>query len=301
MSDPDITMEKYIQLEAEKSRRPEFLAIVYRDALTSEPEISSEPTVTPNHVNFEISFSESDDEDYTFIYVKDSFSYKLISVNDVKFDKDNNDDEIDVEPFSEIISIKLLDSVIDADVDTYSHEFDENLEMNHDILAERHLWLRYEDQEYTDDDIHDFEDRLGRIYDRRVHRIHVLDFEELTEEMDQALTDRLRIDHTGAGQMSWREFIMALALHTAEEIDTEGFIAYWDESSRMGEIKHLRRYADGRKQGAKMSRGYFIARLAEHFRLITIESLQGLTVVVCDLTMIDMDELVRLHICERLL
>ncbi|GKC89997.1 hypothetical protein Tco_1150646 [Tanacetum coccineum] len=162
--------------------------------------------------------------------------------------------------------------------------------------AERHLWLRYEDQEYTYADIHDFEDRLGRIYDRRVHRIHVLYFEELTEEIDQALRDRLRIDHTGA-----RQFIMALALHTTEEIDTEGFIAYWDKSSRMGEVKHLRRYADGRKQGAKMSRGYFITRLAEHFRLITIESLRGLTIVVCDLTMIDMDELVRLHICERLL
>nr|GEY81103.1 hypothetical protein [Tanacetum cinerariifolium] len=41
MDDPDITMEEYIQLEAEKARRR---AIVYIDDLTSEPEVSSEPT-----------------------------------------------------------------------------------------------------------------------------------------------------------------------------------------------------------------------------------------------------------------
>ncbi|GJY21263.1 hypothetical protein Tco_0393829 [Tanacetum coccineum] len=46
--------------------------------------------------------------------------------------------------------------------------------------------------------------------------------------------------------------------------------------------------------------GYFVARLAEHFRLITEESLRGLIVVVYDLTLIDMDELVRLRIYDRL-
>ncbi|GKC24011.1 hypothetical protein Tco_1026161 [Tanacetum coccineum] len=36
---------------------------------------------------------------------------------------------------------------------------------------------------------------------------------------------------------------------------------------------YLFRYAEGRKQGAKMFGGHFIARLAEHFGLITEESL----------------------------
>ncbi|GKB45419.1 hypothetical protein Tco_0896172 [Tanacetum coccineum] len=47
--------------------------------------------------------------------------------------KDNNNDKIDVELCSEIISTKPLDGVIDADVDTYSQEFNGNLETNHDI------------------------------------------------------------------------------------------------------------------------------------------------------------------------
>ncbi|GJX31108.1 hypothetical protein Tco_0240963, partial [Tanacetum coccineum] len=78
MDNPDITMEKYIQLEAEKPRRRgheinwetatygkvryfedmeyfkyfknEFPAIVYNDALTLELEISSEPTISAHHV-----------------------------------------------------------------------------------------------------------------------------------------------------------------------------------------------------------------------------------------------------------
>nr|GEU65544.1 hypothetical protein [Tanacetum cinerariifolium] len=134
MDDPDITMEEYFEdIDYFKKFETEFPAILYNDALTSEQEVSSEPMVNPNHVNFEISFSELDDEDYTFIYDKDSFSYKLFSVNDVKSDKDNNKDEINVELCSEIISTKPLDSVIDVDVDTYSYEFDENFETNHDI------------------------------------------------------------------------------------------------------------------------------------------------------------------------
>ncbi|GKB10671.1 retrovirus-related pol polyprotein from transposon TNT 1-94 [Tanacetum coccineum] len=59
-------------------------------------------------------------------------------------------------------------------------------------------------------------------------------------------------------------------------------------------------FAFGRKRGARMYKRHFITHLAEHFGLITEESLRGLTVVVRDLTMVDMDELMRFYICERL-
>ncbi|GKB97429.1 hypothetical protein Tco_0983566 [Tanacetum coccineum] len=100
-------------------------------------EVSSEPTISPHHVvdfdlKIEISFSESDDEDYTVIYDNNLFSYKIISVNDLKLNTDNNDDKIKVKLSSENISIKPLDSVTDAEVDIYSHEFDKNSETNHD-------------------------------------------------------------------------------------------------------------------------------------------------------------------------
>ncbi|GKC01792.1 hypothetical protein Tco_0987928 [Tanacetum coccineum] len=61
MDDPNITMEEYIRLEEEKTRRR---AIVFNDTLTSEA-LLCEPTVSSlnDEIDFRISFDESDDED----------------------------------------------------------------------------------------------------------------------------------------------------------------------------------------------------------------------------------------------
>nr|GFC48679.1 hypothetical protein [Tanacetum cinerariifolium] len=116
MDDPNITMEEYIELNAKKARRcgrtfnwetatygkiycddydlltgfkADFPAIVYNDASTSNQNISSEPTISiynaiKTDFDFSILFFDSDDKDYTFICDKNSFSYKLIPVDDLK-------------------------------------------------------------------------------------------------------------------------------------------------------------------------------------------------------------------------
>ncbi|GKF40728.1 hypothetical protein Tco_0124070 [Tanacetum coccineum] len=44
-------------------------------------------------------------------------------------------------------------------------------------------------------------------------------------------------------RMSWRQFILALSLHTPEEIESDGFRAYWADSSReMASKADLRDY-----------------------------------------------------------
>nr|GEW12281.1 hypothetical protein [Tanacetum cinerariifolium] len=117
MDDQNLTMEEYIELEAEKARKhgqtfnwetatygkvryhediyyfkdfkTDFPVIAYENALTYEPNISSEPTISPfdnNQIDFRISFDESDDKDYTIIYDKNSLSYKIIYVNNLKTD-----------------------------------------------------------------------------------------------------------------------------------------------------------------------------------------------------------------------
>nr|GFB42443.1 hypothetical protein [Tanacetum cinerariifolium] len=127
MDDPNITMEGYIMLEEEKACRhgkvyngetatygkiwdnedvydlrsveTEFSAIVFNDTLTSDAALSCEPTVSPlndNKIDFRISFDEFDDEDYTVIYDKNSFSYKIISVNDLKMDSKNDNDKVNM-------------------------------------------------------------------------------------------------------------------------------------------------------------------------------------------------------------
>ncbi|GJX48010.1 hypothetical protein Tco_0273200 [Tanacetum coccineum] len=64
--------------------------------------------------------------------------------------------------------------------------------------------------------------------------------------------------------------------------------------------RYLRLFAARRKSGAHISGGQFVARLAEHFGLLTVKILQGLTVIAPTLSVIDMAELVRLQICEEI-
>ncbi|GJV43810.1 hypothetical protein Tco_1428346 [Tanacetum coccineum] len=127
MDNPNITMEEYIRLEEEKARRrgkvynwetatygkiwdnedvhdlgsveTEFPAIVFNDTLTSEAALSCEPTVSSlnnDEIDFRISFDESDDEDCTVIFDKNSFSYKIISVNNLKTDSENDNDKVNM-------------------------------------------------------------------------------------------------------------------------------------------------------------------------------------------------------------
>ncbi|GJZ87552.1 hypothetical protein Tco_0659162 [Tanacetum coccineum] len=127
MDDPNITMEEYIRLEEEKARRrgkvynwetatygkiwdnedvhdlgsveTEFPAIVFNDTLTSEATLSCEPTVSSlnnDEIDFRISFDEFDDEDCTVIFDKNSFSYKIISVNNLKTDSKNDNDKVNM-------------------------------------------------------------------------------------------------------------------------------------------------------------------------------------------------------------
>ncbi|GKG53170.1 hypothetical protein Tco_0552438 [Tanacetum coccineum] len=63
---------------------------------------------------------------------------------------------------------------------------------------------------------------------------------------------------------------------------------------------YLFKHVEGKKSGARMSDGHFIRRLAEYFGLVSDEGPMGLTVIACELLVIDMDNLVRLRIYDRL-
>ncbi|GJW05417.1 hypothetical protein Tco_1564273 [Tanacetum coccineum] len=130
MDNPNITMEEYIRLEEEKARRrgkvynweiasygkiwydedvhnlrsveTEFPAIVFNEMLSSEKTLSCEPTVSSpnnNEIDFRISFDKSDDEDYTVVFDKNSFSYKIIVVNDLKMDSENDNEKVNMLSF----------------------------------------------------------------------------------------------------------------------------------------------------------------------------------------------------------
>ncbi|GJU23433.1 hypothetical protein Tco_1156775 [Tanacetum coccineum] len=123
MDDPNITMEEYIRLEEEKARKygkvfnwktakygkiwydedihdlrsieTEFPAISFNNMVSSEKTLSYEPTVSSlnDEIDLRISFDDSDDEDYTVVFDKNSFSYKIISTNDLKTDSKNDNEK----------------------------------------------------------------------------------------------------------------------------------------------------------------------------------------------------------------
>ncbi|GJW25097.1 hypothetical protein Tco_0038908, partial [Tanacetum coccineum] len=124
MDDPNITMKEYIRLEEEKARKrrkvfnwetakydkiwydedihdlrfveTEFPAITFNDRVSSGETLSCEPTVSSfnDEIDFRISFDDSDDEDYTVVFDKNSFFYKIMSTNDLKTDSENDNEKV---------------------------------------------------------------------------------------------------------------------------------------------------------------------------------------------------------------
>ncbi|GJY23671.1 hypothetical protein Tco_0397329 [Tanacetum coccineum] len=163
MDNPDITMEEYLWYETEKALRngkvynwettkygkinyieditylkifeTKFPAIVYDDALSSEPTLSSQHVDIVNWKN-ETSLFEYDNEKYNVISERkalkkrsskkekfnilsinnDLFSYDIFYVNDLKSNKDNDEDKIGIEQSLGNIFIEPLRNVIRVDV-----------------------------------------------------------------------------------------------------------------------------------------------------------------------------------------
>ncbi|GKE69833.1 hypothetical protein Tco_1527905, partial [Tanacetum coccineum] len=110
MDDLNITMKEYIRLEEEKARKHGKVfnwetakyAIVFNDNLTSNKTLSCEPTVSflnDNEIDFRISFDESNDEDYTIVFNKKSFYYKINFANDLKTDSKNDNEKVNMPLF----------------------------------------------------------------------------------------------------------------------------------------------------------------------------------------------------------
>ncbi|GKB40259.1 hypothetical protein Tco_0885201 [Tanacetum coccineum] len=125
MDNLNLTMEEYIRLEEEKAHKhgkvfnwqtgtygnirvdddfhglssveAEFPAIVINDDFAPQDALQHECQVsTPinDEIDFRISFDESDDEDYTIICDTNSFSYKMISVKNLKMDSENDHEKV---------------------------------------------------------------------------------------------------------------------------------------------------------------------------------------------------------------
>ncbi|GJY29684.1 hypothetical protein Tco_0405451, partial [Tanacetum coccineum] len=175
---------------------------------------------------------------------------------------------------------------------------------------QRHPFLRYQGLEYTDADIADFKERMVMEHhdDASVVVFTSRAWGRLFDTRGPLLGGARR-------RLSWRQFILALGLHTEEEMESPGFARYWSESESMipgkGDLHDYWRSisSDGDFLGPPPSYTLIrdpVLRLFHRMMAHSIAGrsqalekiLGGLTVIALELPIIDMAELVRLQISE---
>ncbi|GJS65149.1 hypothetical protein Tco_0679713 [Tanacetum coccineum] len=122
----------------------EFPAIVYNDAQTSKSNLLTEPILSPQHIdelnlNDETSVSEYDEEEQNTLYFNDIFLFNIIRPDDLKSEKDNNDNDIDIIKSSEGNEITHRSNMLmDSSSDKIDKIFDKEsfvLELNVNIIC----------------------------------------------------------------------------------------------------------------------------------------------------------------------
>ncbi|GKA78953.1 hypothetical protein Tco_0785490 [Tanacetum coccineum] len=200
--------------------KTEYPAIVFDDI--SDVAFSREPTVSPldnNEIDFNISFDEFDDEDYMIVFDENSFSCKIISVDNLKMDLENGNDKINIP--SSLSPEPIIDMA----------------QLPHRDL--RHPWLRYQVDGYDERIIHSNEQRLETIWGWPVNRVHVLDFTGLKDGMRQTLGDRLSMVYVRDDEKAlftshaWRRLFEVMVLLVREFI-LEFLSTYRMSDTKMG-------------------------------------------------------------------
>ncbi|GKA34619.1 hypothetical protein Tco_0721048 [Tanacetum coccineum] len=141
----------------------EFPAIVYNDGQTSKSNLLTELILSPQRIdefdlNGETSLYEYDEEEQNVLYFNDLFPFNIIHPDDLKSEKDNDDNEID----------KIQSSGEQYGVSTRM------------------------------DTTYGSSTALTRIYRREVHRVQVFDFRGLPDLMAEGLSARMLMEHKDA-------------------------------------------------------------------------------------------------------
>ncbi|GKE11813.1 hypothetical protein Tco_1415364, partial [Tanacetum coccineum] len=163
--------------------------------------LSCEPTVSSlndNEIDFRISFDKSDDEDYMVVFDKNSFSYKIISTNDLKTDSENDNEKVSMPlfplPKPSVSCIDDLDFFKDFENEFPVIVYNDALTSKLDFSTEPTLCPQHIDEF----DLKDETSLHGSSTQRSdTLMASLLDFEGLTPDMRQDLADRLSMVYIG--------------------------------------------------------------------------------------------------------
>ncbi|GKE32119.1 hypothetical protein Tco_1451441 [Tanacetum coccineum] len=244
---PEPTVSYFDDLDFFEDFENEFPAIVYNNTPTYKSDLLTEPILSPQHIDEfdlkdETSFSEYDEEEQNVLYFNDLFPFNIIHLDDLKSEKDNDDNEVDI--------IQSL-----GDMALPPHFMAEGLSAM--------MLMEHRDAQGVS------------LFTSRAWR-----FGEAVTDLDTVVA--LQFQLGGARRrLSWRQFILALGLHTAEELETVGFnflgstpsytsirdpilrlchrLIACSIAGRSQAPEYLRFFATGMKSGALISGGQFMA------------------------------------------
>ncbi|GKB28617.1 hypothetical protein Tco_0868018 [Tanacetum coccineum] len=203
-----------------------FPAIVFDNLITSDTALPYEPMVSStnkNKIDFRISLDETDDEDYTIIFDKNSFSYKIIYVNDLKTDSES--DKI-LMPSSSEPTVNYLDDLDyfnDFDNEFPAIFYNDGLTSKPELEIKPPIWhlylLQIRDTLGSDTRLRD----LMRVFRDIEDGIH---WGRWSEGIYESWLEEIVWDPSTFGGVRRR-------LHTKQEMAEAGFRAYWVGSDRV--------------------------------------------------------------------
>nr|GEV65502.1 hypothetical protein [Tanacetum cinerariifolium]GEW35865.1 hypothetical protein [Tanacetum cinerariifolium] len=296
----------------------EFSVIVFDDTLTTEATLSCEHTVSvlnENEIDFRTSFDKSDDEHSMVIFDDNLFSYIIIYVDNFKTDSKNDNVKVNMpsfpllEPtvsyFDDLDHFKYFENEFPAivcnDALTFKlnflteptvnlHRIDKLGLKNETLLSEcdeEELNILYfndliplnviypndvkSDKDNDDDDEIDLIQSLGDnvINIKRIYVPIGIPFDPKRYYKDSVYTRILRRPRGHAPKK-----VNGIDLFYLTSMDRETANVPYLLS------QYLFRHVEGRKSGARLSKGHFIRHLAAHFGLVSDEGLRGLSVIV---------------------
>ncbi|GJT24482.1 hypothetical protein Tco_0894419 [Tanacetum coccineum] len=304
MDDPNITMEEYPSLEEEKARRQ---AIVFDD--TSNATLSCEPTISPidnNKIDFNISFDEFDDEDYMVIFDKNSFSHKVISIDNLKTDSEDENDKVKMPSF---LSPEPTFGYID------NLDFFKDFENEFPAIAYNDLKSKSDPPIKTSDRIDVLDSDVLYSNSHRRSCLAILGGVDMAPLPHRDLRHpwlRYQVEGYEEGIVySYEhrlETIFRREVNRVHVLDFAGLISDMRQTlaDRLSMLGGARRrmtwrqfilalclnseeemteagHAQGRKSIARLSVGHFIGCLAAHFVLVSDEGLTGLSIIAREL------------------
>nr|GEU41168.1 reverse transcriptase domain-containing protein [Tanacetum cinerariifolium] len=304
IDDPNIIMEEYIKLEEEKARRQgqtfnwqnatygkmeyykddsftnlktEYPTIVLDD--TSDAALSCEPTVSHldnNEIDFNISFDEFDDEDYMVIFDENSFSCKIISVDNLKTNSKYENDKVNMpsylSPEPTFGYIEGLDFFKDFENEFPTIAYND-LKSKSDTLfetsemSEAGFGAYWSGSERVIPDTGDLMDYWMEISSNMDFLGPAPSYVFIQDPVRRLCHKMIGCSISGKGQ-------------APEKVTDVDFFYLRSMDRGTANVpyllaQYLFRHAEGRKSGARLSGGHFIGRLTSHFGLAAVAGAYG--------------------------